>query len=161
MEKVFTAIGNFTVYVESYFALYADCSTLFATECMKHSSELPTQKLKVLGLAILSPSLVVSKLLIPTSNPTDLLQAGGLNVSYLPTRKRANVHADLRHSRRLASFQWTAPTNWQSFSTFPQPPQPLPSECRLVNSAEPPLCFFLKLGYLARPAKKLNAFASV
>ena len=92
----------------------------------------------------------------------------GLNVGVIHQQRDVPTPASVQfdgNSRRLTFlWKWAAPTNRQCFYT--QRLQTLAHFSTLiaerVNSALPPLCFFLKLGYFARPVKKLlNALQQV
>lgn len=119
-------------------------------------------RLKCFGLAICSPSLVHSRLEIPTSIPTFLSVGGNGRTVISSTNKQTN------HLPEGSSLTVTVDglTPWgknldqtifngsldlasQSFPSFHL-------KAERVNSALPPDHFFLKLGYLARFAQKFS-----
>jgi hypothetical protein len=116
---------------------------------------------RCLGLATFSPVLRVTRLLIPTSKPTALVEGGKVK-SRGSSNRRLMYHCPAAFNRMVTVDGSTPSGNDLDHRIFNGSEHfarnTLPSfhlKADLVNSALPPLRFFLKLGYFARPAKKL------
>ena len=116
--------------------------------------------LKVLGFTIFSPLLKATKLVTPKSTPISLEHGGNGSISvstskeidHLPAGESFTVIVDglapLGSSRLQRIASGSPPLARNTCPSFHL-------NADLVNSALPPLRFFLKVGYFARPAKKL------